>query len=592
MTDDEVRTLYFEYDPAAELPYFIPEYYDVQGLLYPEELLLGGATQVTDAESGLKKGTTANGIEYTYTPLEGKATADRDETGIELQLSKGDYTSSATVKFRRALNLQAEKLGYKIGGEAHEIPVPAQNGGEIVVKVAAGTDLSEVEGDIAVKMLDGDGDANNYETAFSYNARTHTALVRCTYKPFRGQDAFYTVRFAEKNTGALESASVTGGLAALHLTEESFAGGAVSVPVRDMTSFELNVSLTLAEGATAKDTALTFTAADLKEGKLSFIITNENGEEKTYSLVPVVLSSDAKLSALSAGSYALSPAFAPNTEAYEVTADMGEGAKVLAAVVATPASGKAVVQKHYDKTSGNIVITVTAEDGTAKQYTIAVHERDTDASLAGIDVGGAPLGGFDPAQEAYTFKYKGSAPSVTARAASAKAKVAVGEADADGKVTVTVTAESGAKKTYSVTLVKMNSDTSLKLYLGGTEVTFTDMVAAYNVPLGVQPDLIPVKTEAAEGADVVCRREENKLVFTVTAEDGTAAEYTVNLTSDQAAFGEGAPEDNSPAPNNAGMIGGIVGGVIGGVAVVGAVALLLILKRKKSLGGKRDEKQD
>lgn len=579
MTEEEVLALYFSYDPAAEMPYYFPDEYDVSGLGYPEEILLGGASEVRD-ENGVKKGTTAEGIEYSYTPIKEAATPERDAAGLELTLTRGEQRGTKTMRFRRNLGLTAETLGYRLGQSGENVPLPVpEDGKDIVVTLPAGTDLSAVcAGEMSAKRLEGDTGAQNYEMRFEYDAEDHIARIFCIYTPFRSQQTIYTVVFRMASTETFLSAQITGGKAPLVLTPASFEGGKAEVFVESLTSFTLGVHLTLAEGATGT-TDYTFTEEDLAGG-LTFAVKSEQGTETKYTLTPVENSSDAALSALSLEGYTI--AFSPETLTYRITVEKDAGAALLAKLTATPHSGKAAVQKIYDAAARALVVVVTAQDGTVRRYTISLIEQDTDATLSGISVGGTPIA-FDPAVRAYTVKYKGALPEITATAASEKAKVSVGSPDGEGAVTITVTAESGAKLVYTVTLLKMSTDTSLSAAIGATALTFTEGVAEYEAPAGTQLGLLPLVLTAAEGAEVTTRLDAQKceISIVVTAEDGIAAQYTVRVKIQAASFAAGEVEDNSPKQKgNGAVIGGSVAGGVCALAAVGIV-LFVVLKRKK-----------
>ena len=119
LTEEEIR--------ATLHPFIgtVPEYYAVTGLGYPSEILLDGATSVSEA-GGKMTGVTARGVSYSYTPVSyDKTTLSNDEKGIDVTLTQNGATREAKMKFRRTLNLEAERLGYKIGdGDNVNLAVP------------------------------------------------------------------------------------------------------------------------------------------------------------------------------------------------------------------------------------------------------------------------------------------------------------------------------------------------------------------------------------------------------------------------------------------------------------------------------------
>ncbi len=515
MTAEEVRAAY---NAAAELT--VGEYYDVTDLTYPD-LLLGGATEVNTLEDGTKAGVTANGVAYSYQPIEAEtATKVLDEQGVVVTLSKNGLTNTATVKFRRTLTFEAETLGYKLSaeGESIALTVPDDPAEVIRVKVPANTDFAQISGgDCTVKPVAGDDDSSHYTTAFVYDEETHTASITVSHTEYSEFRTVYSVSFTPKSTEALLSMVVTGGTGRLELAESDFAEGEAEVTVASLSDFELRVTLRLAEGATVAGggTTLTLTEENLVEGKLPIVITNENGDEVTYYLVPVAApSSEAKLSALTAGDFELDPAFDADVNEYTVTVEAGEGAQVFAALTATPVEG-ATVRKSYDRETNVITVLVTAADGvTTAEYTITIVENEEEPD--------------EPAS---------------------------------------------------------NDASLVRLTLNGTEITFTDGTAEYLAPLGTRLSEIVVSAEAAEGATVQYRIdvEGSKVVILVTAEDGvTTAEYTVNVTVETADFGEGTTEDNTPAEDEGGCGSVVTAGAALTLALF-AGAGLLITKKRKSL---------
>ena len=125
---------------------------------------------------------------------------------------------------------------------------------------------------------------------------------------------------------------------------------------------------------------------------VSITVTAENGATKTYQIRVTrgqdpnyVASSNADLDTLSAGSYTLSPAFAPDVTQYYVWLPY-EAEEI--SLSAASADNKATFQiGAYEQlipgAGTNIPVTVTAEDGTEKVYTVTVvrapeHEKVED----------------------------------------------------------------------------------------------------------------------------------------------------------------------------------------------------------------------
>ena len=270
---------------------------------------------------------------------------------------------------------------------------------------------------------------------------------------------------------------------------------------------------------------------------------------------------------------------------------------------------------------------VTASDGnadanvgTVTYSTTIAAPLSTDNNLASLTVSNATI---SPAFSAGTTSYTASVPfeisklDVTATATDSKAKVSVNSPNltpnGTTKVTVTVTAESGAKKTYTIS-VKRAQDPNYKASgnnkLSGIAVEgfllspkFDADTTQYMVWLPYETTSVKVSGKAADGkasvvvvgGDNLAAGQDNPVKVICTAENGDKKEYTVIAKRAAAHDGsvEELPEEPTPdtstdepadttpdAPTEAegGIawwwlivvgIGGLVIGVVGGVSVKG-----------------------
>ena len=131
---------------------------------------------------------------------------------------------------------------------------------------------------------------------------------------------------------------------------------------------------------------------DAKNGKIKVTVTAEDGTKKEYTItVEEEKDSDNTLGDLNASvdgtDLELSPKFNPNQTDYTVTVPKGKTAGDVD-IDAIPSSDNADVEVEKDVKNGKIKVTVTAEDGTKKEYTITVKEDD--------DGSGNNPGGNDP----------------------------------------------------------------------------------------------------------------------------------------------------------------------------------------------------
>ncbi len=196
-------------------------------------------------------------------------------------------------------------------------------------------------------------------------------------------------------------------------------------------------------------------SADANVGTVSYSVT-----------VAAPLSTNNALASLTVSNATISPAFNANTTSY--TADVPFSVSKLD-VTATAADSKAKVSINSptltpDGTT-NVTVTVTAESGAKKTYTIKVH-REQDPNyvasgnndLSGITVDGfllSPVFSADLTEYVVWLPYETESVSISGKAADGKASVQVVGGDQlaagqDNPVQVICTAENGEKKTYTV----------------------------------------------------------------------------------------------------------------------------------------------
>ena len=186
---------------------------------------------------------------------------------------------------------------------------------------------------------------------------------------------------------------------------------------------------------------------------------NLNVGSKTITINdPVPKSSNANLSSLGVTGYTLTPTFDKNTLEYRVNVP---NSVTSATITATPEDSKATVQRSLNVTNlqpdrdHRYTITVTAEDGTKKNYVVIIYRekapevpKSTDNTLKSLGVSGYNI---SPAFNKDTTEYNLTVPNdqtkvtVKAEANDTKAKVEIKGGDnlqvGNNKVEVIVTAE-------------------------------------------------------------------------------------------------------------------------------------------------------
>lgn len=187
----------------------------------------------------------------------------------------------------------------------------------------------------------------------------------------------------------------------------------------------------------------------------------------TYSkTVAAPLATNNNLASLTVGNATISPTFSAGTTSYSTSVPF-EVSKLN--VSATAADSKAKVSVNSPNLTPNgttkVTVTVTAENGAKKTYTISV-KRDQDPNykasnnnkLSGISVEGfllSPAFNTDTTQYVVWLPYETTSIKIGGSAADGKASVAVEGGDnlaagQDNPVKVVCTAENGDKKTYTV----------------------------------------------------------------------------------------------------------------------------------------------
>ncbi len=301
---------------------------------------------------------------------------------------------------------------------------------------------------------------------------------------------------------------------------------------------------------------------------------SDQGNKVLAYRMPVSVSSDASLSALSLSGVTLAPAFASGTTAY--TASVGHGVTETT-VSATAAAGATYVVRVNGvedvdgvmplAVGGNVIsVEVTAQDGVTKQtYTVTVTRAGSaDASLSGLSLSGVTLAPvFASGTTAYTATVGYGVTETTVSATGTEGATYVvkmnGVVDQDGVVPLAVgnnvialevTAQDGVTTgTYTVTVTRAGSgDASLaSLSLNGVTLApvFVSGTTAYTATVGHGVRETTVSASAVEGATYVVKVNgvvdqdgvvplvvgSNAISIEVTAQDGvTTGTYTVTVT--------------------------------------------------------------
>jgi len=321
------------------------------------------------------------------------------------------------------------------------------------------------------------------------------------------------------------------------------------------TSSELTYTYDVVHGTDMSALAFTSTFSDHMAGgtwsydsvnhKWSITVTAEDTTTKlTYTVtINELASTDASLKSIKIGGTGLT-GFSSSTYVY--TYDVVHGTDMSALVLTSTFSDHmAGGTWSYDAVNHKWSITVTAEDTTTKlTYTVTIHELpSTDASLAGIKIGGANLTGFSSSTYAYTYDVMHSTDmSALAFTSTFSDHMAGGTWTYDAvnhKWGITVTAEDTTTKlTYTVTINELPStDASLAgIKIGGTDLPgFASSTYAYTYDVVHGTDMSALAftstfSDHMAGGTWNYNSAAHKWSITVTAEDTTTKlTYTVTI---------------------------------------------------------------
>ncbi len=207
-------------------------------------------------------------------------------------------------------------------------------------------------------------------------------------------------------------------------------------------------------------------------------------------------------------------------------------------VVATPADAESVVaitgRSNLVDGANTLTVAVTAANGTVKTYTVTLNVRvlSTDVTLSAFTINGiAPVEGVVTVAPGTTTATVVATP--TASTSAVVVSGATGLRTGDNALTVLVTAESGATRTYRVTVkVPASNNTALRsLLINGVETASGSTV---NLPRGTTGVAVRVATADSLAQFVVTGATglvagSNTLSVKVTAVNGTEFTHTVTL---------------------------------------------------------------
>lgn len=250
--------------------------------------------------------------------------------------------------------------------------------------------------------------------------------------------------------------------------------------------------------------------------------SQDSGAGSTWSTtVAPPLSTNCDLSMLTVSGASISPAFSAGVTGYSASVPFSTGSLQVSA---TAADSKAKVSVNNPQLvaggTTSITVTVTAESGATKTYTIRVtREQDpnyvpsNNNKLESLTVDGQTLSPvFSPEITQYYIwlPYETETVSISGKTQDPKASVSVGEIPGlePGKGTdipVTVTAEDKSQLVYTVTAVRAPAHEDVAAYLQGERPQETEPVTEPTEPAVLDvPAQEPADPAAAVVTGVIC----------------------------------------------------------------------------------------
>lgn len=242
-------------------------------------------------------------------------------------------------------------------------------------------------------------------------------------------------------------------------------------------------------------------------------------------------------------------------EQLEYTINLPQGTTRQPVVTYTPNDEyQTITVRQGSKVEDDYKITVRPQTGASRTYIL--HFRvatSANTSLNMIYVDGKPLEGFAADITEYTYHLPEGVSTIPA--------VSFDKGDASQKVlsmcednihTITVTAESGDKRTYTITFIIKKSENAFlrMIYLDGDSLQgFEKTLLTYSVPLtgGVSPT-ITVDKEAGQQVTITAPYAAGTAQIRVAPESGAPNIYTITFTAEamvaaqlQAIFVDGKP---------------------------------------------------
>ncbi|MCI5967208.1 MAG: cadherin-like beta sandwich domain-containing protein [Tenericutes bacterium] len=293
------------------------------------------------------------------------------------------------------------------------------------------------------------------------------------------------------------------------------------------------------------DYRFTVTAEDGTEQEYSIKVTRTKANDSRVSRINLTIGNDDSRYCLVDSSNNCRIEVPVNTLQFQLSAEISDTASV------SPVNGT-TYQMPASESTKEIILTVTAEDGTITAYTVnVIRQKSSNNNLADLKVDGTTVKNFNPLTQTYELTVPGTTSEVVVSATvedTDKATITTDlsnpftlEFDTRNKIEVTVKSEDNTTKTYTIYITRSHrQDITLKdLTINGTTITdFTSTKDNYtleDLPYNThQLNIVATPNDdlATKTGDGLVRINtgNNKITITVIAHDTNIThDYIINV---------------------------------------------------------------
>lgn len=272
------------------------------------------------------------------------------------------------------------------------------------------------------------------------------------------------------------------------------------------------------------------------ESMVEITVRAEAGNEDVYTLNFSNEESDNTMLNDIAVNYRSLEDFDPMVRTYVYAMNRGESEPEV-----TYEKGDAFQDVTMNNYGGGVEITVTAESGAMRTYTVMfVADESNNAYLNNILLDGDTIEGFDPHLLNYVVELPlgtTTAPTVTIVAGDDGQNISINEGGLESPTSIVVTAEDGRTiKFYNITfeVERSSVDTLSMIYVNGEPIAdFNSRQNNYSVAMAIGETVMPTVTFDAgdEYQSITADRDDANRIstITVTADNGHSRTYTISF---------------------------------------------------------------